>query len=53
MQLAIELPTYQRDDLFAFNTDKIDVDSLTPEEELSPYSGLTNDLHLVSLITER
>ncbi|MBR2930594.1 MAG: hypothetical protein IKC32_05130 [Clostridia bacterium] len=53
MQLAIELPTYQRDDLFAFNTDKIDVDSLTPEEELSPYSGLTNDLHEVSLNTER
>ena len=53
MQLAIELPTYQRDDLFAFNTDKIDVDSLTPEDQLSPYCGLTNDLHLVSLITER
>ena len=53
MQLAIELPTYQRDDLFAYNTDKIDVDTLTPEEELSPYSGLTNDLHTVSLITER
>ena len=53
MQLAIELPTYQRDDLFAFNTDKIDVNSLTPEDQLSPYSGLTNDLHLVSLITER
>ena len=53
MQLAIELPTYQRDDLFAFNTDKIDVDSLTPESELSPYRGLTSDLHLVSLVTER
>ena len=53
MQLAIELPTYQRDDLFAFNTDKIDVDSLTPEDQLSPYRGLTSDLHLVSLITER
>ena len=53
MQLAIELPTYQRDDLFAFNTDKIDVDSLTPESELSPYCGLTNDLHKVSLNLER
>ncbi|MBR2849892.1 MAG: hypothetical protein IKB84_02510, partial [Clostridia bacterium] len=53
MQLAIELPTYQRDDLFAFNTDKIDVDSLTPESQLSPYRGLTSDLHLVSLVTER
>ena len=53
MQLAIELPTYQRDDLFAFNTDKIDVNSLTPEGDLSPYRGLTSDLHLVSLVTER
>ena len=53
MQLAIELPTYQRDDLFAFNTDKIDVNSLTPESQLSPYRGLTSDLHLVSLVTER
>ena len=53
MQLAIELPTYQRDDLFAFNTDKIDVSTLTPESELSPYKGLTSDLHKVSLVTER
>ena len=53
MQLAIELPTYQRDDLFAFNTGKIDVDSLTPEDQLSPYCGLTNELHKVSLVTER
>ena len=53
MQLAIELPTYQRDDLFAFNTDKIDVDSLTPNDQLSPYKGLTSDLHMVSLIVER
>ncbi len=53
MQLAIELPTYQRDDLFAFNTDKIDVNSLTPEAELSPYRGLTSDLHTVSLVVAR
>lgn len=53
MQLAIELPTYQRDDLFAFNTDKIDVDSLTPESERTSYKGLTSDIHTVSLNTER
>lgn len=53
MQLAIELPTYQRDDLFAYNTDKIDVSTLTPESELSPYNGLTSKLHTVSLVTER
>lgn len=53
MQLAIELPTYQRDDLFAYNADKIDVSTMTPEEECSPYKGLTGDLYLISLITAR
>ena len=53
MQLAIELPTYQRDDLFAFNTDKIDVSTLTPEDQLSPYKGLTGDIHNISLILEQ
>ena len=53
MQLAIELPTYQRDDLFAYNADKIDVSTMTPEEECSPYKGLTSDLYLISLITAR
>ena len=53
MELAIELPTYQRDDLFAYNTDKIDESTFTPDSELSPYKGLTSDLHQVSLNTER
>ena len=50
MELAIELPTYQRDDLFAYNTNRIDVNSLTPEGELSPYKGLTSDIHKVSFV---
>ncbi len=49
MVLAIELPTYQRDDLFAYNTNKIDVSTFTPESELSAFKGLTSDIHLVSL----
>ena len=53
MQLAIERPTYQRNDLFAYNTNKIDVNSLTPNADLSPYKGLTSDLHLVSLVEEK
>ncbi|HBF15301.1 MAG TPA: hypothetical protein DDW30_06425 [Clostridiales bacterium] len=52
MELAIELPTYQRNDLFAYNTDKIDVSTLTPESELSSYKGLTSELDKVSLVTE-
>lgn len=53
MQLAVELPTYQRDDLFAYNTDKIDVSTLTPDSQCSPFKGLTSDLHKVSLNVER
>ncbi len=53
MELAIELPTYQRDDLYAYNTDKIDVSTFTPDSELSPYKGLMSDLHKVSLNVER
>lgn len=50
MQLAIELPTYQRDDLFAFNTNRLDVTSLTPKGELSSYKGLTSDIHKISFV---
>ena len=49
MMLGVELPTYQRDDLYAYNTNKIDPDSLTPEGDLSPYYGLTSEIHNVSL----
>jgi peptide/nickel transport system substrate-binding protein len=49
MQLAVELPTYQRDDLYAYNTNKIDVTTLTPDSELSSFVGLTNELWNVSL----
>ncbi len=51
MQLAIELPTYQRDDLFAYNSDYIDSESLNKAP--SPYKGLTSDLHTVSLVVEK
>ena len=52
MQLAVELPTYQRDDLFAYNANKIDVSSFTPNGELSPYKGLTSDIYNVSLLVK-
>ena len=39
MELAVELPTYQRSDLFAYNTNVIDVNTLTPASELTPYNG--------------
>ena len=53
MQLAIELPTYQRDDLYAYNTNKIDVSTFTPESDLSPFKGLTSELWNVSLNEEK
>ena len=53
MQLAIELPTYQRNDLFAYNANKLDSSTLTSKENLSPYKGLTSELWNVSLIVEK
>ena len=47
MELAVELPTYQRDDLFAYNGGKIDVSTFN--KNTSAYSGLTSDLHTISL----
>ena len=49
MELAVELPTYQRSDLYAYNTDIIDVSTLTPPEELTSYNGPLSRLWEVSL----
>ncbi len=49
MELAVELPTYQRSDLFAYNTNIIDVTSLTPASELTPYNGPLSRIWEVSL----
>lgn len=53
MELAVELPTYQRDDLFAYNQNKIDVSTFTPDTKLSSFMGLTNEMWNLSLVTER
>ena len=49
MELAVELPAYQRSDLFAYNTKIIDVNSLTPASELTPYNGPMSRIWEVSL----
>ena len=49
MELAVELPTYQRSDLFAYNTNIIDVNSLTPASELTPYNGPMSRIWEISL----
>ncbi len=50
MELAIELPMYQRDDLFAYNANKIDTSTFTPEDGRSAFKGLTSDIHKLSLV---
>lgn len=50
MRLAIELPTYQRDDLFAYNSNKIDISTFN--QTVTSYKGLTSDLHTVSLVVK-
>ena len=50
MELAVELPTYQRVDLYAYNIKKIDESTLTPDSELSPYNGLTSNIWKLSLV---
>ena len=49
MKLAVELPTYQRSDLYAYNSNIIDVSSLTPAADLTPYNGPMSRLWEVSL----
>ncbi len=52
MELAVELPMYQRDDLFAYNALKIDTSTFTPEGDRSAFKGLTADIFKLSLITK-
>ena len=49
MDLAVELPTYQRSDLFAYNTNIIDESTLTPAADLTPFNGPMAKLWEVSL----
>lgn len=40
MELAVEFPTYQRNDLSAFRGEILKRDSMTREADLTPYNGL-------------
>lgn len=44
MELAVELPTYQRVNLLVYNSGKIDPSSLTPASQLTAYNGLINKI---------
>ncbi len=49
MELAVELPTYQRSDLFAYNASIIDASTLTPKSELTSHNGPLSRIWEVSL----
>ena len=49
MELAVEMPTYQRSDLFAYNSNIIDTSTLTPAADLTPYNGPMSKIWEVSL----
>jgi peptide/nickel transport system substrate-binding protein len=49
MALAVELPTYQRSDLFAYNSSIIDASTLTSGDDLTSYNGPLSRIWEVSL----
>lgn len=49
MELAVELPTYQRTNLLVYNSKKIDPASLTPESEITAYQGLISNIWKLNL----
>ena len=49
MELAVELPTYQRSDLFAYNSSIIDASTLTSGDDLTPYNGPLSKIWEVGL----
>jgi hypothetical protein len=51
MQLAVELPTYQRNDLYAYNASKIDTSSFF--QNATSMKGLTSEINTVSLIVAK
>lgn len=50
MEIAVELPTYQRKNMFVYNKSVIDPASLVPASEITPYKGPLAELWNVSLL---
>ncbi len=49
MELAVELPTYQRKNVYAYNADKIDSSTFLPASERSAYKGPLSEFWKVEL----
>ncbi len=52
MELAVELPTYQRKNMYVFDKAVIDATSLTPADQITPYKGPLASLWDVSLVSK-
>ena len=50
MELAVELPTYQRDDLFAYNVNKIDSKTLNQDLSEVRYESITSYFILIEIL---
>ena len=50
MELAVELPTYQRVNLLVYNSSKIDPASLTAKSDLTAYRGLIEKIWELDLL---
>ena len=52
MELAVELPTYQRKNMYVFDKTVIDETSLTPADKITPYMGPLYSIWDVSLVSK-
>lgn len=52
MDIAVELPTYQRKEMLAFNKEVIDETSLLDSSKITPYKGPLAEIWNVSLLGE-
>lgn len=50
MEMAVELPTYQRKNMFVYNKSVVDPGSITPAEKTTPYMGPIDFIWDVSLL---
>ena len=50
MELAVEMPTYQRKDMSAYNADLLDASTMTADEDLTPYNGLLSRIWEVNYL---
>ena len=50
MELAVEFPTYQRKDLFAYKAGLLDPATLTPDKDVTAYNGLLSRIWEVNYL---